>query len=190
MKINLLAKGLFFSSVLLAATVQAKFSGHPGAPRSQPPANSVGSQNRGPSPITAPSGSVDETCLGGNNQPLEIINDQVLKWKVSTSNAFMARARISGTVDNVFPDHSGHRHFSLKIGPQATDHIEVIYNLSFGQMPTANVGDNAEACGDYITSIAQTGSYPPSPDGAIIHWVHRSPRGHLPGYVILNGNKY
>ena len=190
MKINSLAKGLFFSSVFLAASVQAKHSGYKESPHLQPPSNSISSPNHDSTPAAAPSGSADETCLGTNNQPLEIINDQVLKWKVSTSNAFMARARISGTVDNVFPDHSGHRHFSLRIGPQAIDHIEVIYNLSFGQMPTANVGDKAEACGDYITSIAQTGSYPPSPDGAIIHWVHQSPHGHLPGYVILNGNKY
>jgi hypothetical protein len=118
------------------------------------------------------------------------MNDQVLKWKVSTANAFLARARIQGTVDQVFPDHSGHRHFSLKIGPQTNDHIEVIYNLSFGQLPTPTIGMTAEACGDYITSIAQTGGYPASPDGAIIHWVHRSPSGHEPGYVILNGLKY
>ena len=90
----------------------------------------------------------------------------------------------------IFPDHSGHRHFSLKIGPADDNHIEVIYNLSFGNLPVPHLGDNVEACGDYITSIAQTGSYPPSPDGAIIHWVHRSPSGHDSGYVILNGTKY
>jgi len=133
--------------------------------------------------------SVDETCLD-HGKPLEIINEQVLKWKTSTANAYLARARIQGQVDQVFPDHSGHRHFSLKIGVNPQDHIEVIYNLSFGGLPTPKVGDSAEACGDYITSIGQTGSYPPSPDGAIIHWVHRSPNGHDPGYVILNGIKY
>ena len=132
---------------------------------------------------------VDDTCLD-HGKPLEIINEQVIKWKSSTSNAFLARARIQGTVDQVFPDHAGHRHFSLKIGPNPTDHIEVIYNLSFGNMPVATIGMSSEACGDYITSIAQTGSYPPSPDGGIIHWVHRSPHGHEPGYVILNGIKY
>lgn len=133
--------------------------------------------------------SVDETCFDHGNA-LEINNAEVIQWKSSTPNAFLARARIEGTVDQVFPDHSGHRHFSLKIGPQLSDHIEVIYNLSFGHLPTPAIGDTAEACGDYITSIAKTGSYPPSPDGAIIHWVHRSPSGHDPGYVILNGIKY
>lgn len=135
------------------------------------------------------SASVDETCLN-HGKPLDVINDQVIKWKTTTSNAFLARARIEGTVDKVFPDHSGHRHFSLKIGPGDNDHIEVIYNLNFGALPVPVIGDTAEACGDYITSVAQTGGYPPSPDGAIIHWVHRSPSGHEPGYVILNGVKY
>ena len=132
---------------------------------------------------------VDETCLS-HGKPLDIINGQVLTWKTSTANAFLARARIQGTVDQLFPDHSGHRHFSLKIGPQAQDHIEVIYNLSFGKLPVPKMGDSVEACGDYITSIAQTGSYPASPDGGIIHWVHRSPGHHEQGYVILNGVKY
>ena len=137
----------------------------------------------------SPDLSIDETCLD-HGKLLDVINQQVIKWKTSTSNAFLARARIQGTVEQVFPDHSGHRHFSLKIGPNPTDHIEVIYNLSFGKLPVPTIGMTGEACGDYITSIAQTGSYPPSPDGGIIHWVHRSPRGHEPGYVILNGIKY
>jgi hypothetical protein len=136
-----------------------------------------------------PGAPVDETCMD-HGKPLDIINVQVLQWKTSTANAFLARARIAGVVDQQFPDHSGHRHFSLKIGPQPNDHIEVIYNLSFGQLPVPALGDKVEACGDYITSSAQTGSYPPSPDGAIIHWVHQSPHGHDPGYVILNGVKY
>ena len=132
---------------------------------------------------------VDETCLD-KGKPLDIINQQVLSWKTTTQNAFLSRARIEGTVDQNFPDHSGHRHFSLKIGPGVNDHIEVIYNLSFGNLPAPAVGSTVEACGDYITSIAQTGSYPPSPDGAIFHCVHRSPHGHEPGYVIYNGVKY
>lgn len=134
-------------------------------------------------------GPLDETCLN-HGSPLPIINAQVLQWKASTPNAFLARARISGVVDQLFQDHSGHRHFSLKIGPQPGDHVEVIYNLAFGPLPTPVVGERAEACGDYITSNAQTGNFPASPDGGIIHWVHRSPQGHEPGYVILNGIKY
>lgn len=133
---------------------------------------------------------VDETCMD-HGHALNVMNEQVIQWKNSTANAFLARARVSGTVDKVFPDHSGHRHFSMKIGPNVNDHIEVIYNISFGNMPIPNLGTTVEACGDYITSIAQTGSFPPSPDGAIIHWVHRANNGnHDSGYVILNGIKY
>lgn len=121
---------------------------------------------------------------------ISVMNEQALKWK-SEVNGFHARALISGTVDEVFPDHSGHRHFSLKIGPNNEDHIEVIYNESFGAMPLAQVGDSAEACGDYIVSSQQTGGYPASPDGAIVHWVHKSPHAsHDDGFVVLNGILY
>jgi hypothetical protein len=132
---------------------------------------------------------IDDTCLD-HGKAMDVINDQVIVWKSTTANAFLARARIQGLVDQVFPDHSGHRHFSLKIGQNPNDHIEVIYNLSFGNLPVPTIGATVEACGDYITSIAQTGAYPPSPDGGIIHWVHRSPHGHEPGYVILDGIKF
>jgi hypothetical protein len=139
--------------------------------------------------LFAESAIVDEICLD-KGRVLDVMNEQVIKWKSSTANAFLARAKVQGLVDEVFPDHNGHRHFSVKIGPNNSDHIEVVYNLSFGKMPLANIGDEVQACGDYITSIAQTGSYPPSPDGAIIHWVHRSTGRHDSGYVILNGSKY
>lgn len=135
------------------------------------------------------SSQVDDTCLS-HKKPLDVMNEQVLNWKATTANAFLARAHIQGTVDQLFADHAGHRHFSMQIGPQPNDHIEVIYNLSFGKFPIPKIGDSVEACGDYITSIAQTGTYPPSPDGGIIHWVHRSPGRHEQGYVILNGIKY
>ncbi|MGZ3802792.1 MAG: hypothetical protein ACXVB4_01185, partial [Pseudobdellovibrionaceae bacterium] len=125
-----------------------------------------------------------------HGRSLSVMNDQVLQWKASTRSGFLARARINGIVDQVFADHSGHRHFSLKIGPLNSDHIEVIYNLSFGNLPTPSIGDTTEACGDYITSTSESDGYPPSPDGGIIHWVHRSPSGHDQGYVILNGVKY
>jgi hypothetical protein len=130
-------------------------------------------------------------CLDHGN-PLSVMNDTVLQWKTSTQNDFRSRAWISGTVDEVFHDQTGHRHFSLKIGPGADDHIEIIYNQSFGAMPEPSQGDPAQACGDYITSFAQSGGYAPSPDGALIHWVHKStePAKHDSGFVILNGTVY
>lgn len=137
-----------------------------------------------------PPGDPRTTACTDHGKLLDINNAQVIQWRTSTPNTFTARARIAGVVDKVFADRNGHRHFSLKIGPNPQDHVEVVFNLSFGQMPTAVLGDKAEACGDYITSIAQTGPYPPSPDGAIVHWVHRGSRSHEAGYVILNGSRY
>jgi hypothetical protein len=90
----------------------------------------------------------------------------------------------------VYSDHAGHRHFSVRIGPNQEDRIEVIYNLDFGSLPVPVVGQTASACGDYIVSTSENGGYPASPDGMIIHWVHRSHSGHEPGFTILNGQLY
>jgi hypothetical protein len=127
-----------------------------------------------------------------HGKDLTVMNDTVRQWKTTTQNDFRARAWISGTVDEIFSDQTGHRHFSLKIGPGTDDHIEVIYNQSFGDMPEAKIGDTAQACGDYITSFAQSGGYQASPDGALIHWVHKSTdiAKHDSGFVILNNVVY
>ena len=72
-------------------------------------------------------------------------------------------------------------------GPAATT-VEVIYNEAFGQMPTLNPGAIIEACGDFITAKSQSGPYPASPDGAIVHWVHKAPNArHESGYVVVDG---
>lgn len=126
-----------------------------------------------------------------HGQPMSINDDQVLQWKNSEPNQFLARGYIQGTVDEVFPDLTGHHHFSVKIGPLDTDHIEVIYQLNFGMMPEPNIGDQVIACGDFINSFAQDQSGPASPDGAILHWVHRDPAGkHDNGFVVVNGTIY
>jgi len=130
-------------------------------------------------------------CLGDNG-PIGVINDQVIQWKTSTRNQFLARGHVKGTVRQVYPDHSGHHHFELSIGNNQSDTIEVIYNEDFGATPDIAIGMDVEACGDYITSIAQSGPYPPSPDGAIIHWVHRAPnpQRHASGFIVVNGTLY
>jgi len=128
-------------------------------------------------------------CLD-HGSVLNIDNNTVLHWETSTANQFTARAHIAGMVDQIFPDHSGHRHFSVQIGSGPQDRIEVIYNLSFGALPGPNVGDQAEACGDYITSNAPSGGYPASPDGALLHWVHKSTSAHDGGFVTINGALY
>jgi hypothetical protein len=134
-------------------------------------------------------------CMA-HGKELPVNNQQVLMWKKSTPNAYLDRGHVLGKVTVVYPDRNGHQHFSIQIGPQPTDIIEVVYSVAFGQMPRPEVGESIEACGDYITSTAQTGNYPPSPAGAIVHWVHINPKhsGHDDGYVIQDntvyGNRY
>jgi hypothetical protein len=126
-----------------------------------------------------------------SGQSLPVNNADVVNWKHTTHNQFHSRAHIQGLILQVFPDHSGHHHFEVKVGGGATDTVEVIYNEDFGSLPSVNVGDRLEACGDYITSNAQAGHYPPSPDGAIVHWVHMSPSpNHESGYIAINGVAY
>jgi hypothetical protein len=126
--------------------------------------------------------------IEGNN------NDQVLHWKVNSKNQFRDRARVQGKIVRVYPDRNGHEHFSIQIGPQSTDTVEIVYNQQFGAVPDPQVGVEVEACGDYITSTAVSpaprgGSYPASPDGAIVHWVHFAPArsGHTSGYLVIGG---
>ena len=128
-------------------------------------------------------------CLGTDGSVLAIDNQQVLDWKTSTPNQFEARAHVSGVIDQVYPDHSGHHHFEISMGGDPSATLEVIYNEDFGPNPQAQVGMQVEACGDYITSTASSGPYPESPAGAIIHWVHMSPNleKHPSGFMVLNG---
>jgi hypothetical protein len=128
-------------------------------------------------------------CLDRNGRDLPIDDQTVLKLKVSTPNQFLSRAHISGTIETIYPIKNGHDHFQVKIGPKPDDTIEVIYNRSFGPLDPLIPGQTVEACGDYITSTAPTTNYEPSPDGAILHWVHRSNNTgkHKSGYVIMNG---
>jgi len=130
-------------------------------------------------------------CMA-NGQPLPVNNDQILAWKTSTANQFKSRGHIQGTISSVFANATGHNHFQAQIGPNASDVIEVIYNEDFGSVTTTfQIGDQVEACGDYITATQQAGPYPPSPDGAILHWVHQSPSPrHDSGFMMVNGTLY
>jgi len=142
------------------------------------------------SPSVWAAGAIPE-CLD-HNTAIAIDDAQVLKWKQSTPNQFAARGHVQGTVGQVFPDKNGHTHFEIKIGNDPADTLEIIYNQSFGALPALAAGMNVEACGDYITSTAQSGAYPPSPDGAILHWIHRSnnPSKHASGFVAIDGTVY
>lgn len=128
------------------------------------------------------------TCIAyGRNLPIN--NQQVLHWKRTTPNQFQERGHVIGPITYIFPDRNGHDHFVINIGRTDQDTLEVIYNQDFGVTPEPRIGMMVEACGDYITSTAQSGPYPPSPVGAIIHWVHINPagRGHDPGFLVMDG---
>jgi hypothetical protein len=92
----------------------------------------------------------------------------------------------------VYSDKTGHDHFAAQIGKEKGDIIELIYNQDFGVLPDVQPGMKVQACGDYITATAQSGPYPPSPAGAIIHWLHMNPRGrgHDDGFLAINGRLY
>ncbi len=123
---------------------------------------------------------------------LEVNNQQALHWRRTTPNQFRERAHVKGNVVYIYPDRNGHEHFEIQIGREREDAIEVIYNSDFGALPDVREGMVVEACGDYITSTAQSGPYPPSPAGAIIHWIHMNPkgRGHEPGFLMIDGALY
>ena len=139
----------------------------------------------------APQISGIPACFDTNHVVLEINNIQVAYWKTTTPNQFHSRAHVRGPVVRIYNDHAGHNHMSVQIGSTADVAIELIYNQEVGALPEVVVGAEVETCGDYITSTAQSGTYPASPDGAIVHWVHRSTRpGHESGYVAISGVVY
>lgn len=131
------------------------------------------------------------TCWAWN-QPLPVNNQQVLHWERTTPNQYRDRAHVLGKIVQTLANRNGHVHFVIQIGHHSTDVIEIIYNEAFGYLPELELGMLVEACGDYITSTARSGPYPPSPVGAIIHWIHLNPPGnkHDPGYLIINNRLY
>ncbi len=136
----------------------------------------------------------DMACMD-RNQVMPLNNQQVLMWKANPQvpNAFKSRANVTGIVLGIFPDRNGHDHFIIQIGPNVrTDVLEVVYNNDFGSLPPVQKGMQVHACGDFIKSVAQTGPYPPSPAGAIVHWVHQNPNGtsHEHGYLTLDNVMY
>lgn len=135
--------------------------------------------------------SPDVACLNKGKE-LKIDNATVLDWKYKSANQYHDRGHIAGTLLYVYPDQNGHHHYQVQIGNNNKDTIEVIYNKGFGDIPQIRLGSPFEACGDYITSNAPGGGYDASPDGAIIHWVHRSKntKTHDAGFLVINGVIY
>jgi hypothetical protein len=131
-------------------------------------------------------------CLDISGNEIPNSNQRVLDWKESTANQFLSRAKVEGVIQDLYPIRNGHYHFQIKIGPKKQDTLELVYNIHFGEIDRIVPGMTVVACGDYITSNAPTQVYEPSPDGAILHWIHRSPNParHPSGYVELNGIVY
>lgn len=160
---------------------QASFAGHRGSSGHAPPP-----------PVQEPSQPTDRPDCMSKNNVLPIDNAQVLAWKTSTANQYLTRGHIQGKLVSAYPDRNGHHHWKVQIGPEATDTVEVVYQIQFGPTPDVHPGQSIEACGDYITSTAPGGGYDASPDGALIHWVHCNPsgHGHDSGYIAIDNNAY
>lgn len=132
-------------------------------------------------------------CLDSLGNSLGNSDSQVAQWKTSTPNQFTARALVHGTIQQIYPDENGHNHFEIILDDHQTT-LEVIYNISFGALPQLQAGEDVKACGDYITSTAPSGHYVASPDGAIIHWIHKNPNpkpnAHPSGFLEIDGVVY
>jgi hypothetical protein len=132
-------------------------------------------------------------CLDIDNRILPNLNQQVIFWKHNTPDQTLKRALVSGTVVTVYPNQTGHTHFSLDIDSIFGGDIEIIYNNEFGQLPVLMSGMRILACGDYITVSSR--AQRPSPMGAIIHWVHYNPGNrdnglHKDGFLVIDSKVY
>ncbi len=140
--------------------------------------------------ISAAWADVPPPCRDKRKDILEIDNERALMVKKTKPDQTQVRARISGKVQKIYKDQTEHDHFSIQIGSKPGESVEVVYSQDFGKIPEERlkVGAVVEACGDFIVSKKKTKRYPPSPDGAIIHWVHRSndPKRHPDGYVLVD----
>jgi len=137
-------------------------------------------------------------CLDRNRQVIRgDNNEEVLRWKEETKNQYKDRALIKGVLVGITLDRRSHLQLEVNLvgdenSRDVRNHIEVIYNKSFGEVAAVSPGMTVEACGDYITSNAQSGPYKPSPMGAILHWVHKSntPNRHASGFLAIDGKVY
>lgn len=153
-----------------------------------------------PSAPAAPSfGDVEKVipiCRDRNRAEMRTNNDEVIKWKETTKNQYLDRALIIGKLVRVIQQRPSHTHLEIDLEDSQSigdaDHIEIIYNREFGDVKNVKAGDLVAACGDYITSNADTGRYKPSPNGAIVHWVHASnnPSKHSHGFLNIAGTLY
>lgn len=131
-------------------------------------------------------------CLDEDDEPFEVNNSEVLEWKRTTANQYHDRAYVSGRLVRIYQSPDDHVHFQVRMGQGTKDTLEVVYNDDFGDLPSLQAGMNVQACGDYITASKPSGPYPASPDGALVHWVHKStqPENHPSGFLRIDGVYY
>jgi hypothetical protein len=138
-------------------------------------------------------------CLVSRNVPMTVNNEEIVRWKDSQPNQFRERGLITGRFVTFLVNKTSHLHIDVELDTPPIDprdkfsnHLEVIYNREFGDVTNIKPGDRVAACGDFITATKQSGPYPPSPVGAIIHWVHKSnnTRKHADGFLMINNEVY
>lgn len=138
-------------------------------------------------------------CLDKQRQAIRgNSNEDVIRWKSTQKNQYLDRALVTGKFVRLLNNKTSHLHFDMELDARpdgsnpTSNHLEVVYNREFGEIPNIREGAVVVACGDFINSFAQAGRYPPSPVGAIIHWVHKSnnvPK-HSHGFVAIDGVVY
>ena len=142
----------------------------------------------------------DLKCLANDHGVLPFMNEEVIRWKRETQNQYQDRAFVQGRIVKLIKSRKTHDHLKIQIGRDGSkDTIEIVYNKAFGKLPKIRSGMSIEACGDYITAREKAGNYPPSPEGAIIHWVHINTDGygqliererHEDGFLRIDGVVY
>jgi hypothetical protein len=135
-------------------------------------------------------------CVDKDRAQFRSNNEEVIRWKKQTQNQYKDRALVIGTLVGVLLDRSSHLHLQIDLDPAQNrgndDQIEIVYNKSFGAVPAQRPGVVVAACGDYITARDRSGNFPPSPVGAVVHWVHASNNEgkHAHGFLSVNGVVY
>lgn len=136
-------------------------------------------------------------CYDTDRSEIRQNNRDVLNWKDNSKNQFKARALVEGVIVGTLLDRRSHLHLEIDLTPEngsadRSENLEVIYNKEFGTVTKVTPGMKIAACGDYITSREQAGNYPPSPVGAIIHWVHASNDlgRHQNGYLVIDSTLF
>lgn len=137
-------------------------------------------------------------CLSFGKDPIQMNAEQVLLWKTTTKNGFKERGYVKGKVTDLYARSrnsrgGSHTRFAIDIDDAPGGDIEMVFNDEFGPLPNIQIGTMVTACGVYIT--ANERSNLPSPNGAIIHWLHYNPGDrdggvHPDGFVIYQNRAY